>query len=92
MNTALISRSFLVDVSMTPAEKVERLTTLINDHDLGGDVSMTYKKDVLELMVDHQDDATDWSIRTFLRGLKLRDAMKSKGDLWKNLVTYSITN
>ena len=92
MNQAMISRSFLVDVSMSKTEKIDRLNTLIDDSDIGGNVPVNMKKDVLDLMVENFDDAPDWSIRTFLRGLKLRTALEGTGKSWENLVTYSIIN
>jgi len=92
MNQALISRSFLVDVSMSKTEKIDRLNSLIEDTDIGGPVSVEMKKDVLEMMVENFDDAPDWSIRTFLRGLKLRTALEGTGKSWEDLVTYSIIN
>jgi len=92
MNQAMISRSFLVDVSMSKTEKIDRLNSLIDDSDIGGNVPVNMKKDVLDLMVENFDDAPDWSIRTFLRGLKLRSALEGTGKSWENLVIYSIIN
>lgn len=91
MNPALISRSFLIDVSMTMEEKFERLEGLLPD--LGPtDTEMSVKRQVLDIMVKHKDIAPDISIRTFLRGLKIRlAAAKTGDDDWNDLVTYMIT-
>lgn len=91
MNPALISRSFLIDVSMTMDEKFERLENLLDN--LGPeDTDIKVKRQVLDIMVENKDIAPDISIRTFLRGLKIRLAAEKTGsDDWNDLVTYMIT-
>ena len=89
MNPALISRSILVDVSMTTNEKIERIQKILPE--IGPEnASMEAKTDSLDLMIDLQKEAFDFNLRTFLRILKVRTSNNVNGS-WRELAEYMVT-
>jgi len=87
MNDALISRSILIDVSMSIEDRIERIRQILGD--LGPEnATIEQKTDVLDLMIEKQKEAFDFSLRTFLRGLKIRMHVDNN---WKELASYMIT-
>lgn len=87
MDQAIISRSMAVDLSMTPAQKVERMRYLLTQDDFMEDYSMECKNDAMDLISDLCDSVKDLSLRTLVQVTKIR---KSGGPNWKNLAEYTI--
>ena len=81
----IISRSQFVDLTLTTPEKIEVIedvfTKLPNDK--------IVKKDVLEFVKKHAENAKDLNIRTAVALLTLREEFGSK---WERLAKYSFVN
>lgn len=82
---AIRSRSLMVDLTMTPVEKIERLSHIMED--ILPDYSMDIKLGVLSFL-DDVKDTYDINIRTFIMVSKMS---KSFPDTWRNLAYYMIS-
>lgn len=81
---ALKSRSLMVDLTMTPEEKIERLTYILPN------ILPEYDMETKELALNFLDDVkneVDINIRTFIMVTKM---CKSFPDNWRKLASYSI--
>lgn len=85
IDQALLSRSLFVDVTMTPQEKIDRITTLLPR--MEKDMKMTEKIEVVELLKTHMNDIKDLNIRTFLKVAGLRKRSKKWSDIGEYMVT-----
>jgi hypothetical protein len=83
---AIRSRSLMVDLTMSPSEKIERLSYILGD--ILPDYSMDIKLESLGFL-DSIKDSYDINIRTFIMVSKMR---KSFPDNWMNLTHYMLTN
>jgi hypothetical protein len=81
---ALKSRSLMVDLTMTPEEKIERLTFILPN--ILPEYDMVTKKEVLNFLDIVKDDV-DINIRTFIMVTKICNSFP---DTWRNLAAYSI--
>lgn len=81
---ALKSRSLMVDLTMTPEEKIERLTHILPN--ILPDYEMATKKEVLNFLDIVKNDV-DINLRTFIMVTKM---CKSFPNNWRNLAAYSI--
>jgi len=81
---ALKSRSLMVDLTMTPEEKIERLTHILPN--ILPDYDMATKKEVLNFLDIVKSDV-DINLRTFIMVTKM---CKSFPNNWRNLAAYSI--
>lgn len=86
LNQAVLSRALYVDVSMTPAEKIERIR-FISDH-IRPDIDKTIKEEVLDMLEEKADKIGDLNIRTFLKGIEIRLAGSKN---WRSMLDYMIT-
>lgn len=82
---AIRSRSLMVDLTMTPVEKIERLSHIMED--ILPDYSMDIKLSALSFL-DDVKDTYDINIRTFIMVSKM---LKSFPDTWRNLAYYMIS-
>jgi len=91
MDSAIVSRSILVDVSMTKKEKIERMRKILPD--LEDDCALSSKEEALDLLAELQDDAVDFNIRSLLRVIRIRKAyhVKAKKSEWAELAEYMVT-
>jgi hypothetical protein len=87
MNSAIMSRAFTVDVSMTMNEKVERMRKILPD--INCDLSEGDKEECLDLLVELQDDAIEFNLRTLLKVMTVRTGL-GKVAGWKDLASYAV--
>jgi hypothetical protein len=81
---ALKSRSLMVDLTMTPEEKIERLTYILPN------ILPEYDMETKELALNFLDSVkndVDINIRTFIMVTKM---CKSFPDNWRKLASYSV--
>lgn len=86
LDQAVLSRSLYVDVSMTAAEKIERIKTIAPA--ISPETSKVMKDESVELLAKFQDEIGDLNIRTFLKVLDIR---KKNASNWERLAEYVIT-
>lgn len=82
---AIRSRSLMVDLTMTPIEKIDRLSYILND--ILPDLEIETKVSALQFL-DSIKDTYDINIRTFIMVSKM---CKSFPDTWKNLAMYMVS-
>ena len=83
---AIKTRCMRVDVSMTTAEKLERMQSILAN--VLPEMPVDVKRDSFEFLKEHAEMATELSIRTLLNVCKVRN---SNLPTWKELAMYSIT-
>lgn len=86
LDKALLSRGYIVDLSMTNEEKILRMKHIIKD--VLPKYKMKYKKDALDFIIENKDNLKDLNIRTLINVSKIRKA-NSKKD-WKDLALYTM--
>jgi len=87
VDQAVRSRALCVDLSMTQAQKVERMETIIESPDFLEDFDLTYKRDAIAFIKDHADKVSNLSLRTLISTVKIR----AEGGDWKQLAKYVMT-
>ena len=87
LDQAILSRSMVVDLSMTPAQKVERMRHLIKQADFMPDFSSKIKSDSMDLIDTLKDSIKELSLRSLIKTAKIR-ATGNKN--WKDLAEYSL--
>lgn len=87
LDQAIISRSMVVDLTMTPAQKIERMRFLLAQEDFMEEFSMKEKQDAMDLIGTLKDRVKELTLRTLIQVTKIR---KSAGANWKNLAEYTI--
>jgi hypothetical protein len=85
LDQAIISRSMAVDLSMTTAQKVDRMRHLLDSNEFMPEFSVESKTDALGLIDTLKDKVKDLSLRTLIQVTKIRN---SGGKNWKNLAEY----
>lgn len=86
IDQAILSRGLYVDVTMTPAEKIERIRAIKGA--VRPDMSNEHKDEALDLLSQHADSIGDLNIRTFLKVLEIRHR---GAENWRDLAEYVIT-
>ncbi len=87
LDQAIKSRSLRVDLSMNVQEKLERMEFILAD--IEPTLNIDYKRDALEFLKTHADQATDLNIRTLLMVTKIRASRFSKN--WEEEALYTLT-
>ena len=87
LDQAIISRSMVVDLTMTPAQKIERMRYLLSQDNFMEEYSMKEKNDAMDLIGTLKDRVKELTLRTLIQVTKIR---KSAGANWKNLAEYTI--
>lgn len=87
LDQAIVSRSMVVDLSMTNVQKVERMNFLMSQEDFMPEFEMQYKRDAMELIGVLKDKVKELTLRTLIQVTKIR---KSSGAKWKDLAEYTI--
>jgi len=82
---AILSRSLTVDLSMTPDEKIERMTYILAD--ILPEYGIKEKRDALNFL-EHNKNIKNLNMRTLIMVTKIRTSYTST---WKNLATYMIS-
>ena len=83
---ALLSRSLTVDLSMSPQEKIDRMSFILET--ILPEFDLEVKSDALSFL-DGNKDKTNLNIRTLIIVSKIR---KQFPDTWKNLAEYMINS
>lgn len=84
IDNAILSRSLVVDVSMTPDEKIERMMFIISD--ILPEYDLTFKMDALNFLNDFKNEC-ELTIRSLIKITKIRYSFP---DNWINLAKYMI--
>lgn len=84
IDSAILSRSLTVDLTMTPSEKIERMSFILDK--ILPQLSMEVKSDALAFL-DEMKDSANLNLRTLIMVSKIRGGFP---DTWKNLATYMI--
>jgi hypothetical protein len=84
IDTAILSRSLVVDVSMTPDEKIERMMYIISD--ILPEYDLSFKMDALNFLNDFKNEC-ELTIRSLIKITKIRYSFP---DNWMNLAQYMI--
>ena len=87
IDQAIITRSMAVDLSMTTAQKVERMRHIMDSSEFMPDADAQHKVDAITLIDLLQDDVKELSLRTLIQVVKIRS---SAGANWRNLAEYTI--
>jgi len=73
---ALISRSLVVDLYMTPEEKIERMRYLVPTLDAGATLTVEEKNAVLDVIDKYKDTIHDLNVRTVVKALLVYENTK----------------
>lgn len=84
IDNAILSRSLVVDVSMTPDEKIERMMYIISD--ILPEYDLSFKMDALNFLNDFKNEC-ELTIRSLIKITKIRYSFP---DNWMNLAKYMI--
>lgn len=84
IDNAILSRSLVVDVSMTPDEKIERMMYIISD--ILPEYDLSFKMDALNFLNDFKNEC-ELTIRSLIKITKIRYSFP---DNWMNLAQYMI--
>jgi hypothetical protein len=87
LDQAIVTRSMAVDLTMTQAQKVERMVHIVNQQNFLPEYSLTYKLDALRLIDQLRNTVKELSLRTLIQVTKIRSA---HNDNWENLAEYAI--
>ena len=74
-------------MSMTPAQKIERMQFLLDQPNFMPEYAKNFKQDALNLINSLRDSVKELSLRTLIQVTKIR---KSAGAKWKDLAEYTI--
>lgn len=86
LDQAILTRSLVVDLTMTNTQKVERMRFLLSQADFMPEYEREFKQDAMDLIAKLQDEVKELSLRTLIQVTKIR---KSNGKNWKNLAEYA---
>jgi hypothetical protein len=88
LDQAILTRSMVVDLTMTAEQKVERMRHIATEADFMPDFDMKFKTDALELIASLVDEVKELSMRTLIQVVKIRKSNPNNN--WKELAEYSI--
>ena len=89
LDAALLTRAYCVDLRMTDAQKMERMTVLAESEDFLPQFDIKHKREALVLIGEVGDRAREISLRTLQAVTRIR-AANSKN--WRALAEYTLTN
>lgn len=84
IDNAILSRSLVVDVSMTPDEKIERMMYIISD--ILPEYDLSFKMDALNFLNDFKNEC-ELTIRSLIKITKIRYSFPNN---WVDLAKYMI--
>lgn len=87
IDQAIITRSMAVDLSMTTAQKIERMRFIMNSDEFMPEFSAQHKTDALGLIDRLKDKVKELSLRTLIQVTNIR---ANAGANWSNLAEYTI--
>jgi chromosomal replication initiation ATPase DnaA len=85
INQPLISRSMVVDLTMTPDEKIERMRSVLKK--VEPKIPLKVKEESLDLITKNMDEVKDLNFRTLIKVSKIRNSFPKK---WEGLAKYSM--
>jgi hypothetical protein len=87
IDQAIITRSMAVDLSMTTAQKIERMRFIMDSSEFMPDFDKQHKVDALNLIDKLKDTVKELSLRTLIQVTNIR---ANAGANWRNLAEYTI--
>ena len=84
IDQAVLSRSLVVDLSMTPTDKIDRMRSILSA--VLPEYSMNVKLEALEFL-DEVKDKAELNMRTLIMVTKMADSFP---DRWKDMATYMV--
>jgi hypothetical protein len=87
ISQALRTRSMNVDLSMTAAQKLERMETIMQSDEFMPDIPLSFKQDALNTIQENQDRVKDLSLRTLITVSKIRASGNTN---WQDLAKYML--
>lgn len=87
VDDAIMSRSVVVDLYMTPAEKIQRMEHILPHLEVGGYISDDDRRAVLEMIDKYKHTISNLNLRTLIKGLTVMQATCKM-----DLVRYQILN
>ncbi len=87
IDQAIRSRSMMIDLSMTSAQKIDRMEFIAKSESFLPEYEASQKMDALKLIRELKDEAKEISLRTLISVTKIRASNKD----WKELATYMLT-
>ena len=88
---AMLTRSIVVDVSMTTAEKLERMMHIAFEPEFMPEASANVKKVALDSLFKYQANVKELSLRSLIQVVRIAQKFEGKNDFEK-LVEYALTN
>ena len=82
---ALLSRSLVIDLQMSPEEIVERMRVIANSPEFLPEYSQQVKQDSIEFIDENKQIAKDLSLRTLVSVSKIRSEFPND---WHNMAKY----
>jgi hypothetical protein len=74
---------------MTMSQKIERMDTLVTSGEFMPEVALSAKKDALALINKFKDNASEVSLRTLIKVVKIRVGGAKN---WEKLAQYVLSN
>lgn len=87
IDQAIITRSMVVDLSMTKEQKIERMMEILLREDFMPHYPFEAKQDAIDLIDSVKDSVKELSLRTLIQVLKIRTSVTHD---WKSLAEYVI--
>jgi hypothetical protein len=87
IDQAVRSRSMMIDLSMSDAQKIDRMEHIALSGSFLPEYEAEIKTDALNLLREIKDDVKEISLRTLIAVAKIR----ASNDDWKDLATYMLT-
>ena len=87
IDQAIRSRSMMIDLSMTPEQKIDRMEYIARSDEFLPEYLIAHKMDALDLIREVANDAKEISLRTLISVTKIRASNKD----WKEMATYLLT-
>ena len=81
------SRSMMIDLTMTMADKIERMRKIVFEDDFLPDFDLEVKCEALDFLIEKADDAKDLNLRTLGKVAKIRNGATRN---WKNMAEYML--
>ena len=88
LDSALKTRAYVVDLAMTRAQKLERMSVLAESDEFMPEMERSYLRDSLQLIESVGDRAQEISLRSLQAVARIR---AGGGASWRNLAEYVLT-
>lgn len=87
LDQAILTRSMVVDLTMTAEQKIERMRFLLTQSDFMPEFESNHKTDAMNLIDSLRDTVKELSLRTLIQVTNIRS---HGGARWKSLAEYAI--